>query len=410
MQTQDEPVRLDPDFLQDPHAFYERLRTQAPVRKVTMPGGLSAWLPGGMSAWLVTSYAEARALLADPRLCKNNDRMAELASTRQTSSGSSMFSSALQAHLLNLDPPDHSRLRGLVNKAFTAGTVARLRPRVEEIVAERLAEMATAGTIDLLEAFAHPVPITVICELLGVPAADRDNFRMWANTIVSTASADQLDEHSTALARYLAEQIAAKRSEPTADLLSDLVHVRDEGDRLSEVELLSMGFLLLVAGLETTANLIANGVLALLERPDQLDRLRADPALIPGAIEEFLRFQGPVNLATLRFTAEPVRVGEIEIPANEPVMISLLAANRDGERFPDPGELDISRPAGGHLAFGHGIHYCLGAPLARLQAEIALRALLARFGRLELACEPGALSWRDSALTRGLAKLPVRVG
>jgi cytochrome P450 len=403
MRLVDEPIKLDHDFFRDPHAAYAWLRTEAPVCPAIMPRGLRVWL--------VTSYADAKALLADPRLSKDNVRARELFQSRVTATGTgSAFASSLAAHMLNTDPPDHTRLRKLVNKAFTARTVSRLRPRIEQIADELLDAVAATGEVDLLAALAFPLPITVICELLGVPAEDREKFRVWSNTIVSAALPEELQQASAALAAYLGALISAKRVGPTDDLLSGLVHVSDEGDQLSEVELISMAFLLLVAGHETTVNLIGNGMLALLRRPDQLAALRADPSLLPNAVEEFLRFEGPVNIATLRFTTEPVRVGAVEIPAEEFVMVSLLAANRDGERFAEPDTLDVTRQAGGHLAFGHGIHYCVGAPLARLEAEIAFGKLLSRFGRLELAGEPSLLSWRESTLMRGLQTLPVRAG
>ncbi|GAA5159644.1 MULTISPECIES: cytochrome P450 family protein [Amycolatopsis] len=399
MRVLDEPIRLDTDFTRDPHALYEQLRSEAPVRPVIMRRGLNAWL--------VTSYADAKAVLADPRLSKDNTRMRRL--FEAASGAESTFTSSLAAHMLNMDPPDHTRLRKLVNKAFTARTVSRLRPRIEEIADELLAAIPAPGSVDLLEAYAFPLPITVICELLGVPTTDRDDFRAWSNTVVSASEPAQLQQHSAALAKYLTELIAAKRANPTEDLLSDLVHVSEAGDQLSEVELVSMAFLLLVAGHETTVNLIGNGVRALLDRPDQLSLLREDPSLLPNAVEEFLRFEGPVNIATLRVTTEPVQVGDVLIPADQFVMVSLLAANRDGERFADADSLDVTRPAGGHLAFGHGIHYCLGAPLARIEAEIALRELLSRFGTIELDGQPEQLRWRDSTLMRGLETLPVRL-
>ncbi|HVW42746.1 MAG TPA: cytochrome P450 [Amycolatopsis sp.] len=401
MRLLEEPIQLGLDFIQDPHTAYERLRVEAPVRPAIMPRGLRVWL--------VTGYADAKALLADPRVSKDNARASKLFEMKVPGSGGPAFASSLASHMLNSDPPDHTRLRKLVNKAFTSRTVSRLRPRIEQIADDLLGKVAAEGSVDLLESFAFPLPITVISELLGVAREDRDKFRVWSNTIVSAAAPELLQQHSTEMAGYLSALIAAKRADPTQDLLSDLVHVSDEGDRLSEVELISMAFLLLVAGHETTVNLIGNGVLALLRHPDQLAALRADRSLLPGAIEEFLRFEGPVNIATLRFTTEAVRLDDAEIPAGEFVMVSLLAANRDGERFAEPDRLDIARPASGHLAFGHGIHYCVGAPLARLEAEIALGKLLDRFGDIALDGEPAALRWRDSTLMRGLETLPVRV-
>lgn len=397
-----EPVRLDDDFFQDPHAVYRRLREEGPVAPAVTP-----W---GRRVWLVTRYQEARSLLAEPRLSKDNKRLAELIGTQVTATGANVSpTSVLASHMLNADPPNHTRLRTLVNKAFTARTVARLRPRIEEITDALLDDVAAAGAVDLMEAFAVPLPTTVICELLGVPAEDRHTFRAWTLSLLSGADEEALRRDATALTGYLGGLIADKRRAPTGDLLSELVHVSEQGDRLAETELVPMAFLLLLAGHETTVNLIGNSVLSLLENPDQLAKLRADPSLLPTAVEEFLRFEGPIDVATLRFTTEPVRVGDTEIPAGEFVMVSLLSANRDPGRYPDSGRLDITRQAGGHLAFGHGIHYCVGAPLARLEAEIALGKLVRRFGTLELDGDPAALRWRASTLFRGVENLPVRV-
>lgn len=395
------PIRLEDDFFQDPHAVYRRLREEGPVAPAVTP-----W---GRRIWLVTRYDEARALLADPRLSKDNKRAAELIGNQITASAQNAPGvSPLAGHMLNSDPPDHTRLRTLVNKAFTARTVARLRPRIEEITDALLDEVAAAGTVDLMEAFAAPLPTTVISELLGVPAEDSRVFRTWMSSLLSGASPEVFQRDATALMEFLNGLIADKRRTPGEDLLSELVHVSEQGDRLAETELVPMAFLLLLAGHETTVNLLGNSVLALMENPDQFAALRADLSLLPNAVEEFLRFEGPVDVATLRFTTEPVRAGDTEIPAGEFVMVALLSANRDAERFPVPDRLDIARQAGGHLAFGHGIHYCVGAPLARLEAEIALGKLLRRFDTIELDGEP-ALRWRASTLFRGLEKLPVRV-
>ncbi|MGC7099825.1 cytochrome P450 family protein [Amycolatopsis lurida] len=400
-----EPVRLDDAFMQDPHAMAEIFRREGPARQVVMPRGLRGWV--------ITGYHEARALLADQRLSKNSARISELFQAQvddEVSAGPRTFASSLTAHMLNSDPPEHTRLRKLVNKAFTPKSVDRLRPRIEQITEELLDRMeAEGGEPDLLEAFAFPLPITVICELLGVPEAERAEFRDWSNTLVSSDPAAAIEKASGELVVYLRDLIERKRAEPGPDLLSDLVQVSEDGDRLGEHELVPMVFLLLVAGHETTVNLIGNGVLALLRNPDQLAALRADPSLLPGAVEEFLRLDGPVNLATLRFTTEPVRVGDVEIGEGEFVLISLLAANRDGDRFEEPAKLDLKRPTGGHLAFGHGIHYCVGAPLARLEAEIAIGRLIERFDGLALAGEPSELRWRASTLMHGLEVLPVRL-
>ena len=384
---------LGADYFSDPYSVHARLRAQRPVAQVIMPGGAPAWL--------ITGYAQARAALTDPRLRKlpvgwRPDPDSILAS--------------LDLHMLNLDPPDHERLRKLVSKAFTARRVEELRPRITAITGALLDDMSTRREVDLLAAFAFPLPITVICELLGVPAADRDQFRAWSATIVAdTVSPEVFQADAGAMVGYFQTLLAARRREPAGDLLSALITARDEEDRLSENELLSMAFLLLVAGHETTVNLIASGMLALLLNPGELARLRADPSLLGGALEELLRYVNPVNNATFRFTGEPVEVGGVPIGANEVVFVSLSGANRDPSRYAGPERLDLGRDSSGHLAFGHGIHYCLGAPLARLEAEIAFRGLLERFGSMTLAVPADELRWRPSTLIHGLESLPVRL-
>ena len=402
--TSDEIVEVAEDFAQDAHVFSEMLRGGGPVRRVRLP-------PRGLPCYLVTGFAEARALLADPRLRKSSQGIRELFEAKlPPESLQNGLGQDLSWHMLNSDPPDHTRLRKLVNKAFTARTVARLRPRVEEITAELLDALAGQERTDLVASFAAPLPITVICELLGVREEDRAEFSGWSRTLLSAAvRPEEMQAAAGSMFAYLTDLIAQKRAEPAEDLLSDLVHASDDGDSLSEPELVSMAFLLLVAGHETTVNLIANGVLALLREPEQLARLRAEPELLPGAVEEFLRFDGPIHLATLRYTAEPVEVGGVTIPEGEFVLVSLLGANRDADRYPEPDRLDITRAAGGHLAFGHGIHYCVGAPLARLEAEIALGGLLERFPEIALDVKPDELVYRTSSLVHGLETLPVRL-
>ncbi|WP_103351422.1 cytochrome P450 [Amycolatopsis sp. CA-128772] len=401
--TTGEIYEVAEDFAQDAHVLSELLRAGGPVRLVRMPRGLPCYV--------VTGFAQARALLADPRLQKNTAGIRALFEAKlPPEAPQSGLAPDLSRHMLNSDPPDHTRLRKLVNKAFTARTVARLRPRVEEITTELLDALAGQERADLVPSFAAPLPITVICELLGVREEDRTEFSGWSRTLLSgLVQPEAVQAAAQSMFGYLTGLIAQKRAQPAEDLLSDLVHASDDGDSLSEPELVSMAFLLLVAGHETTVNLIANGVLALLREPEQLARLRAEPELLPGAVEEFLRFDGPIHLATLRFTAEPVEVDGVTIPEGEFVLVSLLGANRDAQRFPEPDRLDITRPAGGHLAFGHGIHYCVGAPLARLEAEIALGGLLARFPDIALDAKPDELVYRTSSLVHGLEALPVRL-
>jgi cytochrome P450 len=384
---------LGAEYFSDPYSVHARLRAQHPVARVIMPGGTPAWL--------VTGYAQARSALTDPRLLK-------LPKGWRPDPDSPVASFDL--HMLNLDPPDHERLRKLVNKAFTARRVEELRPRITAITAELLDAMSTRREVDLLTSFAFPLPITVICELLGVPSADRDRFRAWSATIVAdTVAPERFQADATAMLGYFQALLAARRREPADDLLSALISASDNADRLSENELLSMAFLLLVAGHETTVNLIASGMLALLLHPGELARLRADRALLGAAVEELLRYVNPVNNATFRFTGEPVEIGGVPIGPGEVVLVSLSGANRDPSRYADPDRLDLGRDSGGHVAFGHGIHYCLGAPLARLEAEIAFRGLLERFGSMTLAVPPDALHWRPSTLIHGLESLPVRL-
>jgi cytochrome P450 len=394
-------VRLGEDYYQDPHAYFTRMRADGPVTPVIMPYG--------DRAWLVTRYADVRAALGDPRLHK--DWAGKLTPPDWVPDEVTGY---LSMHLLNADPPDHTRLRRLVSKAFTARRVAGLRPRVEAITASLLdaieARLAAGETVDLIEEFAFPLPVTVICELLGVPVQDQAQFRAWSNAIVaSNAEPGAFRAAGEGMYHYFTRLVAAKRAQPADDMVSALIAARDSGDSLNERELIAMLFLLLVAGHETTTNLIASGTLALLANPAELDRLRADPSLLPGAVDELLRYVNPLNHATDRFTLEPVEIGGVTIPAREWVLCVTSSANRDPDRFPGADRLDVGRDAGGHVAFGHGIHFCLGAPLARLEGEVAFGALLSRFPSLSLAADPVTLRWRQSSLIHGLETLPVRL-
>jgi cytochrome P450 len=394
--------QLGSDYFQDPLAHFARMREEGPVTPVAMPDG--------SRLWMVTRYADVRAALADPRLGK------DWASKLQPEGWSpDPVFGYLSVHLLNLDPPDHTRLRRLVSKAFTARRVAALRPRVEAITGSLLDAMAgraAAGEAetDLIDALAFPLPITVICELVGIPASDQDKFKVWSHAIVSSVIApEEWRDAAAGLFHYFTALLAAKRRAPGDDLLSALIAARDDDDSLDERELIAMLFLLLIAGHETTTNLIASGTLALLTHPAELARLRSDPTMAAGAVEELLRYANPLNHATDRFTLEPVEIGGVTIPAREWVLCVTSSANHDPARFAEPDRLDLGRDAGGHLAFGHGIHYCLGAPLARLEGEVAFGALLARFPSLTLAVPADELRWRPSSLIHGLESLPVRL-
>lgn len=394
-----EPLVLDDAFIQRPHRHYVSMRADHPVRRVRTASGLPAWL--------VTRYADVRAVLRDPRVAKDSVRTAELfAAKRPPGQATGEFTSSLVKHMLNSDPPDHTRLRKLVMKAFTPKRVEALRPRVEEITAALLDEMAGQSEVDLIDAYAFPLPISVISELLGVDESRRDEFRAWSNALVG-ADRDAVSAAAGEMTAYLKELIEAKRRAPADDMLSDLVHASEDLDRLSQAELLAMAFLLLVAGHETTVNLIGNCVLGLLCHPAQLAAVRADPGLVPNAVEEALRWEGPVNLATVRHTTEPVTVSDVEIPAGEIVFVALGSADRDERRFDEPDTFDITRDVSGHVAFGHGIHFCLGAPLARMEGRIAVRRLLERYDDLRLARPVEDLRWRFSTLVRGVEELPV---
>ena len=379
-----------------PYPTLRQLREDQPVRRLDMPDGARVWL--------VSRYEDARQALGDPRLSKKMQR-----GSLPGSSGS-----PIGHHMLNADPPDHTRLRRLVSAGFTARRVDRLEPRIATITDELLDDMAGRTEVDLVDAFAFPLPIQVICELLGIPVADRDSFRSWSNTLVSggliadPARVEQVRAAVGQLVAYIVELLADKRSRPGDDLLSALLDGREDTDRLTEEELVSMVFLMLVAGHETTVNLIANGVYLLLTHPDQREQVQADPTLLAGAVEEFLRYESPVQTSTFRVTTEPVSYGGTEIPAGEPVLISLLSANRDEKVFTDADRLDVARREAGHIAFGHGVHFCLGAALARLEGRIAIGALLRRYPTLRLAVPVEELQWRPGMLIRGLAQLPVR--
>lgn len=380
----------------DPYALYGRLREEGPVHRITGTDGLPAWL--------VTRYEDVRRAIADPRLSLDK-RHAAPGNYRGMA-----LPPALDANLLNMDPPDHTRIRRLVSRAFTPRHVDRLRGPIRRTADRLLDPLARDGRADLIASYAAPLPIVVICDLLGVPAADRPDFRSWTDALVAPdpARPEKAKEAVGSLLAFFARLIAGKRAAPGDDLVSALIAVRDEEDRLTEDELTSLAFLVLVAGYENTVHLIGNAVLALLRHPEQLAALRADPARTSGAVEELARYDGPVPLAIRRFPTEDVTIGGVTVPAGETVLLSLAAAHRDPRRFADPDRLDLGRDAAGHLALGHGIHYCLGAPLARAETEIALTALFDRFPGLALDCPPDALRWRPSMRSRGLRALPVR--
>ncbi|MEU1350372.1 cytochrome P450 [Streptomyces sp. NPDC005795] len=375
------------DLARDPYPLYAALRAMGPVHRVLVPGS--------GECWLVVTRDTARAALTDPRL--RND--IQHSASWQTDGGH-----ALGRNMLQSDPPLHTRLRALVAEHFTSGRIAALRPGIETVAAELLAALPRQGTADLVRGYALPLPITVICDLLGVPATDRSAFHDWSNELVTPTSPQAAGSAAADLAGYLTDLTARKTAAPDGTLLSDLAA---DAAGLTAEELLGMAFLLLVAGHETTVNLISGTVHALLANPEQLALLRADVSLVPAAVEEALRYNSPVHASAFRFAAEPLDLAGTRIRAGEAVQVSLAAASRDPHHFPDPDRFDITRRTSGHAAFGHGLHHCLGAPLTRAEAAIALRLLLEQRPAMTFATDPAHLNWRTGTLLRGLTVLPV---
>ncbi|WP_330251554.1 cytochrome P450 [Nocardia sp. NBC_00565] len=395
-----EIVELTGDFYQDPHAIYRSLRTRGPIHRVRVEGVL---------CWLVVDYEVAKQAFVEPNISKkvsSPEGQAILAKN----GAADMFNSTISDNMLFADPPQHTRLRSLVAKAFASRAVRDLGPRITTIADTLLDEMTIRERVDLLDSYAFPLPIAVICELLGVPDDEKDAFRSWTAVVVNdSATIEARTSAGVSFFTYLTELIAKRTDDPRDDLLSELIIAKDDDDRLDQQELISMLFLLLAAGHETTVNLIGNAVLELLRDPQRAGRLRADPTGIPAYIDEILRCQGPVHLATARYTTAPITLGNQDIDAGEFIMISLAAANRDPERFAEPDRIDADRDDNRHIAFGHGIHYCIGAALARTEATIALTRLLAKVPVMSLDTAAGEPTWRKSLLIRGLAALPVRL-
>lgn len=401
---------------------YAAMRVAGPMVGFTMPDG--------RSLWLVTRYAEAAAMLKDHQRFSNNignvltdEEYAErfgYATADLTPEQQELWADAdavLDRQLLAIDPPDHSRLRRLVAIPFTPRYIEGLRPRIQAItddlidrIEERARETGQAE-FEVIDDFAYPLPLTVIAEMLGIPEDDRDQFRVWSQAAVSFTPDDFANPDVMAkmieFIAYMRELVAEKRANPGDDLLSGLVIAEAEGDKLSETELLGMIFLLIVAGHETTVNLIANGLLALFDHPEEYARLRQQPDLLKSAIEEMLRFFGPVEMSLSRWAKEDLGFGGAQLQRGDQVMALLASANRDEAQFPDPERFDIAREPNRHLAFGTGIHSCLGATLARLEGQIAFSTLFTRVPGLALAAPRESLEWRDGTFLRGLTRLPV---
>lgn len=388
-----------PQFHQDPYPLYARMRQEHPVYR------------SSDGIWYLTRYTDVEAAIRDPRLSKDHARMRDWNVRRTGRHDLGRLRDRFGRSMLHADPPQHTRLRKLANKAFTARRTEGLRPRIEAIVDELLDAAVAAGpTMDLITALAYPLPLTVICELFGVPPDDHDIVSAWCRQLVnqtkavSTPHFERVEQAADEFEEYLRNLINKRRTEPADDILSALIAAANNGDQLTEHELISTCYLLLIAGHETTVNLIGNGTLALLRHPDQLRWLQQDPTLIHSAIEELLRYDNPVQKVT-RIVVGRIMIDSYTIGDGELVSPVLAAANRDPDFFPDPDQLNLGRTKNRHLSFGYGPHFCLGAPLARLEAEIAIGTLIRRLPTLQLATK--TITWRPKPAFRGLEALPI---
>ncbi|WP_225829024.1 cytochrome P450 [Streptomyces naphthomycinicus] len=385
-----------PEARRDPYPFYARMRRESPVHR------------SAQGIWYLTRYADVEAALGDPRLSSDRDRMTLAYSALGGDlKAFSRLTDRLGRVMSNTDPPDHARLRRLANRAFTARRVEALRDGIQRIVDRLVDEAVAAGpSMDLIEAVASPLPLSVVCELFGIPAEDRPQVKSWFRRFGRLS--EDIDESEAAIEQYeeyLARLVRRRRSDPGDDLVSALVATQARDDRLTDSELLATCFVLITAGDETTTHLIGNSVLALLRHPGQLARLREDPALIRTAVDELTRYDTPTQ-AIVRVAAEDVGIGGRTLREGELVYLFLAATNRDPERFEEPDRLDLSRPGNRHLSFGNGPHFCLGGPLARLQAEVAVGTLVRRLPHLRPA-DGAALEWRPNPLQRRLTALPL---
>ncbi len=390
---------FNPAFLSDPYPTYHFLRNEDPVH----------WSPG-VNAWLLTRYRDAMAALRDTRLGREPRNVEGVEDTKPSQPPGAFRQMQLQ-WLVFRDPPDHSRLRSLLNKAFTHRVAERLRPKIQEVADDLLDRVQAARRMDVIADYAFPLPVIVIAELLGVPVEDRHQLRQWANDLVGaidiTETPEVIERAGNVTLQfydYLRDLLHQRRSNPKDDLMSALIIAEEQGESLSEDELLGMCVFLLLAGHDTTLSLVGNGMLSLLRHPDQLEKLRRDPTLITTAVEEFLRYESPVQL-TFRLALVDIEIGGKPIQKGQYVCIGFGAANRDPDQFPEPDRLNVARHPNRHLAFGGGIHFCPGAPLGQMEGQIAISTLLRRMPNLQL--ESNQAAWRRMVVFRGLKTLPV---
>jgi cytochrome P450 len=397
---------ISQEFFQHTRDVMDSLREDSPVSRVQFGDG--------SYGWLITRYEDVMVLSSDPRVSHDMDELRTAIGESRNPGGSEAPDPYggygwIYHNVLYMDPPDHTRLRKLVNKAFTARAIDRLAPRIEETADELLGQMIGLDAADLMASFAVPLPMAAICELLGIPGEDRPDFWAWSDVINGTSDERDLPATLRTAVEYLTALAERKRANPKPDLLSQMVLASEDGEQLSRKELISMALLMVLAGHDTTVNLLTNGTLAFLEHPDQLALLRSDPSLLPNAIEEILRYDCPVNVSPAIVTRESIELSGVLIPAGEILYVSRFSANRDPRQFIDPDRFDITRDTRGHVGFGHGIHFCLGAPLARVEGRIALGKLFERFPKLRLAVEPEELTYRTSTLMHGPKSLPVHL-
>ena len=392
------PDIASPAFKADPFDFYARLRADFPVQHVR--------LPNKQHAWLLSRYDDALAMFQDDRLAKDRLNTRQPGDAHKEPWAPGLFK-PLTRNMLDVDRPDHTRLRALVQKAFTPRLVEEMRGRIEELSESLILSVRERRRMDLIADFALPIPTTVIAEMLGVPVADRHRFHRWSASITSADPSGwrmvMIIPHVVQFLRYIRKLVQAKRESPRGDLISALVQAEEAGDKLNEDELAAMIFLLLVAGHETTVNLLGNGVLSLLQHPAELDLLRNQAGVITSAVEELLRFSGPLDLSTERYAREDFEMHGQLVRRGDLVYASIASANRDEQQFPSADKLQIQRTPNRHLAFGMGIHFCLGAPLARLEAQIAIPVLIRQIPTLRL--PPQTLRWRRSLNIRGIKRL-----